>query len=70
MPDGWVDDMVEAYGLNSGIVLDFLKEMFPQGGDSDFNVRVGTNIWFLQNLPSLRRDSSSTTPTDFRFLRS
>lgn len=48
MPDGWVDDMVEAYRLNGTTVLEFLKETFPQGEDSDFNVRVGTNVWALE----------------------
>ena len=44
MTEDWVDDMVVSYRLNTTVVLDFLKGTFPQGDDSDFNVRVGTKL--------------------------
>jgi len=51
MSGDWVDDMVVAYRLTNEIVLDFLKERFPEGKDGDFTVHVSANFGQFQYFP-------------------
>jgi len=48
MPEGWVDDRIEAYRLTGAIVLNFLRDQFPQGQESDFDVKVRRNLVMLR----------------------
>ena len=48
MPDGWVRDKVEAYGLTHTVVLQFLRTKFENVADGDFSVQVNASITLYQ----------------------
>jgi len=48
MPEGWVVDMIEAYRFTDRIILKFLREQFPQGQESDFEVEVRRSLVMLR----------------------